>query len=187
MGVHVAYVASTEQQEIKKRMILSLLIRQQQQLMHSLQSLNTTTNHNNKIRMITCTIPTILAREIIQTLGMGMCNNRLINLLQHIRGHLGFIIMPNRPLQFQQSKQVPISKILNAETIQKFALQQQQQMTHSYQLQQKTDASIQNLKRQVGQLASTVSQLQAQGSSQLPTQTILNLKGNAITLSGGHL
>ncbi|RDX76052.1 hypothetical protein CR513_44003, partial [Mucuna pruriens] len=40
-------------------------------------------------------------------------------------------------------------------------------------------ATIQDLKTQIGQLANTVSQLQSAGSSNLPSQTIPNLRGNA--------
>ncbi|KAG6531937.1 hypothetical protein ZIOFF_005773 [Zingiber officinale] len=46
----------------------------------------------------------------------------------------------------------------------------------------------QNQERQIGQLASSINQIQAQGSSQLPSQTILNPKGNvsALTLRSGR-
>ncbi|RDX80389.1 hypothetical protein CR513_39065, partial [Mucuna pruriens] len=40
-------------------------------------------------------------------------------------------------------------------------------------------ATIQDLKTQIGQLANTVSQLQSAGSSNLPSQTIPNPRGNA--------
>nr|KYP34893.1 hypothetical protein KK1_044092 [Cajanus cajan] len=55
------------------------------------------------------------------------------------------------------------------------------------QFQQRIDASIQNLEKQMGQMASSISQLQAQGSSKLPSQTIPNPTGNvsAITLRSG--
>ncbi|RDX72689.1 hypothetical protein CR513_47784, partial [Mucuna pruriens] len=48
-------------------------------------------------------------------------------------------------------------------------------------------ASIQDLKMQIGQLANTVSQLQSTGSSNLPSQTIPNPRGNAsvVTLQSG--
>ncbi|RDX93861.1 hypothetical protein CR513_23823, partial [Mucuna pruriens] len=48
-------------------------------------------------------------------------------------------------------------------------------------------ATIQDLKMQIGQLANTVSQLQSAGSSNLPSQTIPNLRGNAsvVTLRSG--
>ena len=62
-----------------------------------------------------------------------------------------------------------------------------QLVTNNLQFQQRTDATIQNLETQIGQLASSMNQLQAQGSSQLPAQTIPNPKGNvsAITLWSG--
>ncbi|XP_020209331.2 uncharacterized protein LOC109794285 [Cajanus cajan] len=62
-----------------------------------------------------------------------------------------------------------------------------QMAMQNLQFQQRTDASIQNLEKQVGQMASSISQLQAQGSSKLPSQTIPNPTGNvsAITLRSG--
>ena len=62
-----------------------------------------------------------------------------------------------------------------------------QLVTNNLQFQQRTDATIQNLETYIGQLASSMNQLQAQGSSQLPAQTIPNPKGNvsAITLRYG--
>ncbi|RDY09473.1 hypothetical protein CR513_06156, partial [Mucuna pruriens] len=55
------------------------------------------------------------------------------------------------------------------------------------QFQQNMTATIQDLKTQIGQLANTMSQLQLVGSSNLPSQTILNLRGNAsaVTLKSG--
>ncbi|RDX76710.1 hypothetical protein CR513_43275, partial [Mucuna pruriens] len=47
------------------------------------------------------------------------------------------------------------------------------------QFQQNMTATIQDLKTQIGQLANTVSQLQSVGSSNLPSQTIPNARGNA--------
>ncbi|RDX92977.1 hypothetical protein CR513_24821, partial [Mucuna pruriens] len=47
------------------------------------------------------------------------------------------------------------------------------------QFQQNMTATIQDLKTQIGQLANTVSQLQSAGSSNLPSQTIPNPRGNA--------
>ncbi|RDX97954.1 hypothetical protein CR513_19204, partial [Mucuna pruriens] len=48
-------------------------------------------------------------------------------------------------------------------------------------------ATIQDLKTQIGQLANTVSQLQSAGSSNLPSQSIPNPRGNAsvVTLRSG--
>ncbi|RDX72929.1 hypothetical protein CR513_47510, partial [Mucuna pruriens] len=50
-------------------------------------------------------------------------------------------------------------------------------------------ATIQDLKTQIGQLANTVSHLQSAGSNNLPSQTILNLRGNAsaVTLRSGRV
>nr|KYP43112.1 hypothetical protein KK1_035443 [Cajanus cajan] len=54
------------------------------------------------------------------------------------------------------------------------------------QYQQKNDASIQNLTNQIGQLATTVNQLQAPNSNKLPAQNVINPKNvNAITLRLG--
>ncbi|RDX81266.1 hypothetical protein CR513_38071, partial [Mucuna pruriens] len=41
------------------------------------------------------------------------------------------------------------------------------------------NATIQDLKMKIGQLANTMSHLQSAGSSNLPSKTILNLRGNA--------
>ncbi|RDX84351.1 hypothetical protein CR513_34614, partial [Mucuna pruriens] len=55
------------------------------------------------------------------------------------------------------------------------------------QFEQNVTATIQDLKTQIGQLASIVSQLQSAGSSNLPSQTIPNPRGNAsvVTLRSG--
>ncbi|RDX97133.1 Retrovirus-related Pol polyprotein from transposon 17.6, partial [Mucuna pruriens] len=55
------------------------------------------------------------------------------------------------------------------------------------QFQQNMTATTQDLKMQIGQLANIVSQLQSAGSSNLPSQTILNPRGNAtaVTLRSG--
>ncbi|CAJ2633227.1 uncharacterized protein LOC123890943 [Trifolium pratense] len=57
------------------------------------------------------------------------------------------------------------------------------------QLAQRTDASIQNLTTQMGQMANAIGQLQAQGSGNLPAQTVLNPNVNvsAITLRSGRV
>ncbi|XP_045795991.1 uncharacterized protein LOC123890420 [Trifolium pratense] len=57
------------------------------------------------------------------------------------------------------------------------------------QLAQRTDASIQNLTTQMGQMASAIGQLQAQGSGNLPAQTVPNPNVNvsAITLRSGRV
>ncbi|XP_042400870.1 uncharacterized protein LOC121990888 [Zingiber officinale] len=74
--------------------------------------------------------------------------------------------------------------------MQQMMLHQQQlslQCTHSIQQQQRTDAALQNIERQVSQLVSAQGQTQLQTSSQLPSQTIPNPRGNvsAITLWNG--
>ncbi|RDX96930.1 hypothetical protein CR513_20358, partial [Mucuna pruriens] len=59
---------------------------------------------------------------------------------------------------------------------------QQSVSSSNMQFQQNMTATIQDLKMQIRQLANTVSQLQSVGSSNLPSQTIPNLKGNASAL-----
>ncbi|XP_042387373.1 uncharacterized protein LOC121979449 [Zingiber officinale] len=76
------------------------------------------------------------------------------------------------------------------EIMQQMMLHQQQlslQCTHSIQQQQRTDAALQNIERQVSQLVSAQGQTQLQTPSQLPSQTIPNPRGNvsAITLRNG--
>ncbi|RDX67053.1 hypothetical protein CR513_54115, partial [Mucuna pruriens] len=56
---------------------------------------------------------------------------------------------------------------------------QQSVSSSNMQFQQNMTATIQDLKTQIGQLANTVSQLQSTGSSNLPSQTIPNPRGNA--------
>ncbi|CAJ2670767.1 unnamed protein product [Trifolium pratense] len=59
------------------------------------------------------------------------------------------------------------------------------------QYQQRTDASIQNLTTQMGQMTNAIGQLQAQGSGSLPAQSVPNPNGNpnvsAITLRSGRV
>ncbi|KAJ9182699.1 hypothetical protein P3X46_006662 [Hevea brasiliensis] len=50
---------------------------------------------------------------------------------------------------------------------------------NTQQFQQETRNSIQNIERQIGQLASSVSKLEAQGSGKLPSQTVMNPRENA--------
>ncbi|XP_073120967.1 uncharacterized protein [Henckelia pumila] len=59
--------------------------------------------------------------------------------------------------------------------------------TNTLAFQQDTRTSIQNLNTQMGQLAAAISKLEAQNSSRLPSQTVVNLKENvsAITLRSG--
>ena len=58
------------------------------------------------------------------------------------------------------------------------------------QFQQRTDASIQNLHTQMGQMATTINQMQARGADQLPAQAVVNPNApnanvSAITLRSG--
>ncbi|RDX98547.1 Pro-Pol polyprotein, partial [Mucuna pruriens] len=64
---------------------------------------------------------------------------------------------------------------------------QQSVSSNNLQFQQNMTATIQDLKMQIGQLANTVSELQSAGSSNLPSQSIPNLRGNAnaVTLRSG--
>ncbi|RDX97033.1 hypothetical protein CR513_20244, partial [Mucuna pruriens] len=64
---------------------------------------------------------------------------------------------------------------------------QQSVSSSNLQFQQNMTATIQDLKMQIGQLANTVSELQSAGSSSLPSQSILNPRGNAnaVTLRSG--
>ncbi|XP_073119973.1 uncharacterized protein [Henckelia pumila] len=59
--------------------------------------------------------------------------------------------------------------------------------TNTLAFQQDTRKSIQNLNTQMGQLAAAISKLEAQNSSRLPSQTVVNPKDNvsAITLRSG--
>ncbi|XP_042458213.1 uncharacterized protein LOC122042261 [Zingiber officinale] len=63
-----------------------------------------------------------------------------------------------------------------------------QQIFQQQQNQQRTDSALQNIERQIRQLASSINQIQAQGSSQLTSQTTPNPKGNvsALTLRSGR-
>ncbi|RDY05582.1 hypothetical protein CR513_10556, partial [Mucuna pruriens] len=64
---------------------------------------------------------------------------------------------------------------------------QQSVSSSNMQFQQNVTTTIQDLKTHIGQLANTVSQLQSAGSSNLLSQTIPNLRGNAniVTLRSG--
>ena len=50
--------------------------------------------------------------------------------------------------------------------------------TSNIRFQQRTEASIQNLQTQIGQLATIVSELKSQGSGQLSSQTVSNPRSN---------
>jgi hypothetical protein len=51
--------------------------------------------------------------------------------------------------------------------------------TNTLQFQQETRASIQSLDNKMGQMATTISQLEAQSSGKLPSQTVVNPRENA--------
>ncbi|RDX87034.1 hypothetical protein CR513_31561, partial [Mucuna pruriens] len=55
----------------------------------------------------------------------------------------------------------------------------QKLVAHHWRPRQNMTATIEDLKMQIGQLANTVSELQAAGSTSLPSQPIPNLRGNA--------
>ena len=61
-----------------------------------------------------------------------------------------------------------------------------QMAANNLQFQQRTEASNQNLNNQIGQLATSLNQLQSQGSDKLPAQTMVNPQNvSAITLRTG--
>ncbi|RDX97045.1 hypothetical protein CR513_20228, partial [Mucuna pruriens] len=64
---------------------------------------------------------------------------------------------------------------------------QQTMSSSNMQFQQNMNATIQDLNTQIGHIANTMSQLQSAGSSNLPSQTIPNPRGNAsaLTLTSG--
>ncbi|KAG6499847.1 hypothetical protein ZIOFF_039642 [Zingiber officinale] len=88
------------------------------------------------------------------------------------------------PRSMQPQQNFSSSKI---EDLMQQVLQQQQQMMQQQQHQQRTDTALQNIERQIGQLASNINQMQNQGSGQLPSQPTPNPKGNvsALTLRSG--
>ncbi|RDY00130.1 hypothetical protein CR513_16728, partial [Mucuna pruriens] len=97
------------------------------------------------------------------------------------------------PLQQQQQQRVPPQG--NSPSLEDMMKQlaannlefQQSVSSSNMQFQQNMTATIQDLKMQIGQLANTVSTLQSAGSSNLPSQTIPNPRGNAsaVTLRSG--
>ena len=60
--------------------------------------------------------------------------------------------------------------------------------SNTLQFQQETRSSIQNLKKQISQLATSMGKLEAQSSGKLPSQTIINPRENvsAISLRSGR-
>ena len=55
--------------------------------------------------------------------------------------------------------------------------------TNTLQFQQETRSSIQNLEKQISQLATTMGKLEAQSSGKLPSQTVINLRENVSAIS----
>ena len=55
--------------------------------------------------------------------------------------------------------------------------------TNTLQFQQETRSSIQNLEKQMSQLATSMGKLEAQGSGKLPSQTIINPQDNTSKIS----
>ena len=62
-----------------------------------------------------------------------------------------------------------------------------QMAVNTMQFQQRTEASIKTLETQVGQLASSINQMQSQGSDKLPAQTVVNPNVCAISLRSGKV
>ncbi|XP_038708081.1 uncharacterized protein LOC120003252 isoform X2 [Tripterygium wilfordii] len=84
------------------------------------------------------------------------------------------------PARHQQGTQPPNSGMALDELIKTLA-------NNTQQFQQETRSSVQNLEKQISQLAMAVSNLEAQGSGKLPSQTIVNPRENAsaVTLRSG--
>lgn len=138
-------------------------------------------------RYIYFPILVVLVGEIIQISDIGTCNNRSLRLFQYQRPpRFQNNTIPNRSQSFQQAKQLPAPNQIEI-SMYKLEDLMQQLMTNILQFQQRDEALIQKLEMQVNQLASSISQLQATSSSQLPSQAISNPKGNvnAITLRSG--
>ena len=97
----------------------------------------------------------------------------------------------NRPQGFQQRVQQPYQARQQVPPTQNSGTSLEDLVkalsTNTIQFQQETKASIRNLEAQMGQMASTISQLQSRDSGKLPSQTIVNPRenANAITLRSG--
>ncbi|RDY14454.1 hypothetical protein CR513_00473, partial [Mucuna pruriens] len=92
------------------------------------------------------------------------------------------------PFQQQQQKTPPPGNSSSLEDLVKQIavsnLEFQQTMSsNNLQFEQNMNATIQDLKTQVGQLVNSISQLQSAGSGNLPSQTIPNPRGNASVVS----
>ncbi|XP_074559897.1 uncharacterized protein LOC141815936 [Curcuma longa] len=98
----------------------------------------------------------------------------------------GFYNQPALPKAQPVQQPKPESSTQNVEAL---LLQIRQQQNELRQHQNRTDTSIQSIERQLGQICSSISQMQAQGSSQLPSQSVPNPRGNvsAITLRSGRV
>jgi hypothetical protein len=94
---------------------------------------------------------------------------------------------PIRPYQpphvQQQQQQMTTTPPNNGPSLEELV---KQMAANNLQFQQRTEASIQNLNNQIGQLATSLNQLQSQGSDKLPAQTMVNPQNvSAITLRTG--
>ncbi|XP_042407530.1 uncharacterized protein LOC121997267 [Zingiber officinale] len=122
-----------------------------------------------------------------------------IQILQHVQQPVQNFQQPSSTNQHQSQLALPSSTSPRSmqpqqnfssskiEDLMQQVLQQQQQMMQQQQHQQRTDTTLQNFERQIGQLASNINQMQNQGSGQLPSQPTPNPKGNvsALTLRSG--
>ncbi|XP_042387425.1 uncharacterized protein LOC121979502 [Zingiber officinale] len=121
----------------------------------------------------------------------GFYNSTIPNRIQPFQQFQQLVPPFQQPRKSFPSTQIDFSLQDMKEIMQQMMLHQQQlslQCTHSIQQQQRTDAALQNIERQVSQLVSAQGQTQLQTPSQLPSQTIPNPRGNvsAITLRNGR-
>jgi hypothetical protein len=119
----------------------------------------------------------------------GNNQNRYNNIpdLSTNKYHLNWRNHPN--LRYGNQQQTAITYAQTAPSLEDHV---RQMAASSIQYQQKTDASIQNLTTQMGQMANAIGQIQAQGSGNLPAQTVVNLNApnsnvSAITLRSGKV
>ncbi|KAG6520933.1 hypothetical protein ZIOFF_017997 [Zingiber officinale] len=111
----------------------------------------------------------------------GFYNSTVPNRIQPFQQFQQPVPSFQQPRKSFPSTQTDFSVQDMKEIMQQMMLHQQQlslQCTHSIQQQQRTDAVLQNIERQVSQLVSAQGQTQLQTSSQLPSQTIPNPRGN---------
>ncbi|PNX88500.1 hypothetical protein L195_g044606, partial [Trifolium pratense] len=102
-------------------------------------------------KMMHSSTPITLVGDVIQISNMEMLLNHSNNLLDRHPNNNGDLLFDN------------IIKYNNKQTLL---------------ISQKLETTLQSVKTDIGQLASSLSQLQSQGSSQMPSQTIPNPKGN---------